>query len=243
MKIQHLFERIGKEPKNIAKRLKKLPDYSGLSDYRRMSKLDEWIQSALSDAVLISDESKFAMVYRSNGYIIRVTHRIDPGYEQWVKYSNTIKSPHVPEYYLSFRYAKTKNTVTIMEELTPLDKKTYKTVENLWEQNFTPAVNKFIQSNASFMAVYEMVEEWSKSVRLGRHVNVFGVKAGGVRVGFDAHGDNIMKRGNTLVITDPISYDLNDLHKLNEGIDDDLSDIEIIYMNPELEQGLDDESQ
>lgn len=219
MKILNLFERHFSSLQDLKKVLINIPDFSGLSTYMRISKLNDWIENNIDDAVLLSDESKFALVYRIGGYVIRITHTPDPAYEKWVRYAKTISSPHVPNYYDMYRYGNSMNTVTVMEELTKVDIKTYRILDNLWDNINTREVKRFRKLHSEFMDIYFRIKRWSKGVRLNKNV------LSPVKVGFDLHGDNVMKRGSTLVITDPVSYDIGDLHRISESTGYRLKDL------------------
>jgi len=245
----HSFIEFLKEdlPKAIkaAKRLSAAPpDVSGISmksnlagrQVKMQKFITGFVEEAFKGAKLVSDTSGFAVVYTANKYAIRVTHKPDPAYERWIKFvtnpAERSQWPAIvstPKIYISFRYGGGRNTVTIMEKLKPLNSERINLIRLLWNNDtiWNDIPDKYKKKYGKFIREYDKVGEWAGITR--------GVEA-------DLHSGNIMMRfGGQMIFTDPV-YSRNNAESIPEAADivNDIDDIEIMYIDPELAKALKD---
>jgi hypothetical protein len=142
----------------------------------------------------------FAEVFSrpNDSYVIKI-FRDDPGYEQYLKYINQFKdNPHVPK--LRGKVMNLQNNIRVirMEKLRKLDRdnneemEIYELIKNIVTDNgrypvaYKKEVETISQRYPQIMPLLKILQTHRKDIDLGK--------------------DNIMFRGSTPVITDPLSY-------------------------------------
>lgn len=247
MKLLQLFQEdlsqnidILRKNKDIDDNWSKIPRKARAESFGIESVIATFVRSAFSDAVGIGQPSSFAVVYRSDKYVIRVTHTPDPAYNKWVEYATTHKSKYFPNYYIHFTYGNGKNTVTIMDHYGDLLETESKTVNYLSRLNpyltrdmkltdpeWQEWYDRFMKTKPDneFFQVYMSLKEWCDSL--------------GEDFYWDGHKDNLMRsnKHDNIVFIDPIASK-SAMTEMNDTNSETIEDIDILYIHPSLKKKI-----
>ena len=153
------------------------------------------------------DTGKFSAVFEnpSKNFILKVTYRVDKGYEHYVNIIKRSRNPHFPKIgdMKVIPYGGNNYYVYLIEKLNPLHG--YERFELV--RNLDSVINR---PNESLISIFErhygvpIPEYLSSQPKLVQALRIIGKNIG--KQWNDLHAGNIMKRKDgTIVITDPYS--------------------------------------